>query len=149
MIDYEALRRLYEQRLGLVLEPLSTQLRAMVEDRIRDLPRLDRVASRAKSVASFMEKASRSENGKPKYSDPIRQIQDQLGVRIVIHSLSDREAVSRRVRDYFNPIEAKIIVPESPKEFDYEAMHYIFLVPKEFHTEAFPEEHRPTEYRII
>lgn len=27
MIDYEALRRLYEQRLGLVLEPLSTQLR--------------------------------------------------------------------------------------------------------------------------
>lgn len=148
MSNIEALEELYNHRFSEVLEPLALQLRERVEELIQDLPRIDKVASRAKSVESFIEKAAEEEDDQPKYSDPIHQIQDQIGVRIVTHYLSDREDVSRKVMDYFNPIEEKHIVPESPKEFDYEAMHFILLVPRDFHLPEFPDEHRPTCFEL-
>ena len=148
MNDHETIRERYEQRHAIVLERLAEQLREMVEERTEGILRIERVAARAKSVTSFMKKAAQEENGQPKYSDPIHQIYDQIGIRVITHYLSDRENVRLRAKDYFNAIEERELVPESPKEFDYEAMHLLFLVPRQFHTEEFPDEHRPALFEF-
>jgi len=45
-----------------------------------------------------------SYDGKPKYEDPLNQIQDQVGARIVTFYASDVERIRLEVEKYFNPI---------------------------------------------
>lgn len=52
------------------------------------------VTGRAKTVASFAEKATRSASGVPLYPEPLRDITDQLGVRVITYVQSDVEAVA-------------------------------------------------------
>jgi predicted RNase H-like nuclease/ppGpp synthetase/RelA/SpoT-type nucleotidyltranferase len=52
------------------------------------------VDGRAKSVASFAEKANRSEGGRLLYPDPTTDIGDQLGVRVITYVRDDVEAVA-------------------------------------------------------
>jgi predicted RNase H-like nuclease/ppGpp synthetase/RelA/SpoT-type nucleotidyltranferase len=51
------------------------------------------VSGRAKSVASFAAKAARTEEGRLTFTDPLRQITDQIGVRVITYVLSDVQAV--------------------------------------------------------
>ncbi|WP_262851810.1 DUF429 domain-containing protein [Mumia quercus] len=51
------------------------------------------VAGRAKSVASFAEKAARTADGAPLYPDPLRDITDQIGLRVITYVQSDVQAV--------------------------------------------------------
>ncbi|MEQ4547345.1 DUF429 domain-containing protein, partial [Nocardioides kribbensis] len=57
------------------------------------------VTSRAKSVASFAEKAGRTSAGVPLYSDPLTQITDQVGVRVIAYVVSDVDAVADLLGD--------------------------------------------------
>ncbi len=52
------------------------------------------VTGRTKSVASFAEKAERMIAGVPAYADPLRQITDQLGVRVITYVEDDVDAVA-------------------------------------------------------
>ena len=52
------------------------------------------VTGRAKTVASFAEKATRLVAGVPAYVDPITQITDQLGVRVITYLEDDVDAVA-------------------------------------------------------
>ena len=52
------------------------------------------VTGRTKGVASFAEKAARMLAGVPAYSDPLRQITDQLGVRVITYVEDDVDAVA-------------------------------------------------------
>lgn len=47
------------------------------------------VTGRAKTVASFAEKAGRRVDGEPEYVDPVHDIGDQLGVRVVTYVRGD------------------------------------------------------------
>jgi len=100
-----------------------------VRDLTKDRPRIDRVSVRAKAVDRFLDKAQKQESGALKYSDPMNQIQDQVGARIVTFYLSDVEQISTMVEDYFSPIEIQQVVPDSPREFGYEGKHYILFIP--------------------
>jgi predicted RNase H-like nuclease/ppGpp synthetase/RelA/SpoT-type nucleotidyltranferase len=51
------------------------------------------VTGRAKSVASYAAKAARTVDGKPAYPDPLRDITDQIGVRVITYVHSDVQAV--------------------------------------------------------
>jgi ppGpp synthetase/RelA/SpoT-type nucleotidyltranferase len=51
------------------------------------------VSGRTKSIASFAEKATRSAEGVRLYSDPLREIGDQLGVRVITYVRDDVGAV--------------------------------------------------------
>ncbi len=51
------------------------------------------VTGRAKSVASYAAKAARTVHGKPVYRDPLRDITDQIGVRVITYVDSDVHAV--------------------------------------------------------
>ncbi len=59
------------------------------------------VTGRAKSVASFAEKSRRTSGGVPLYSDPLHQITDQIGVRVIAYVASDVEAVADLLVDHF------------------------------------------------
>ncbi|HCB05830.1 MAG TPA: DUF429 domain-containing protein [Nocardioides sp.] len=52
------------------------------------------IDGRAKGVASFAEKASRTSDGGLLYPDPLRDIGDQLGLRVITYVRDDVEAVA-------------------------------------------------------
>jgi putative GTP pyrophosphokinase len=126
----EELREVYTARRAQVLLPLARNLEIYLSELVLALPRIDHVSVRAKAVESFVRKAEkRTEDGQPKYSDPIHQIQDQIGARITSFYLSDIPLVKSLVEKYFGPIESRLASPESPREFDYEGQHYILFIP--------------------
>lgn len=51
------------------------------------------VTGRAKTVASFAEKAARERDGVPLYPDPLREIGDTIGVRVITYVRGDVAAV--------------------------------------------------------
>ena len=145
--EFAKLESQYRLRHERVLVPLSGRLEAYIRDVVKDYPRLDRVSARAKAVDRFLQKARREENGARKYSDPLNQIQDQLGARIVTFYLSDVARISARIEEFFGPIEIKKVVPDSPSEFGYESKHYILFIPKDV-MPAPDEEDCPTFFEL-
>ena len=71
------------------------------------------------------------ENGEKKYTDPLNQIQDQIGARIVTFYKDDVENIREVIERYFRPIEVKTVIPDSESEFGYFGQHYILLFPKD------------------
>lgn len=57
------------------------------------------VTGRAKSVSSFAAKAARTVDGKPVFDDPLRQITDQIGIRVITYVHSDVQAVADLMED--------------------------------------------------
>ncbi len=52
------------------------------------------VTGRTKSIASFADKAARERDGRRLYDDPLHQITDQLGVRVITYATDDVDAVA-------------------------------------------------------
>ncbi|MGA8045323.1 MAG: DUF429 domain-containing protein [Dermatophilaceae bacterium] len=57
------------------------------------------VSGRAKSVASFADKVARTEGGVPVFADPMREITDQIGLRVITYVPSDVDAVADLLED--------------------------------------------------
>jgi predicted RNase H-like nuclease/ppGpp synthetase/RelA/SpoT-type nucleotidyltranferase len=57
------------------------------------------VTGRTKSISSFAAKASRRSGGRPVYPDPLRDITDQIGVRVITYVHSDVTAVADLLHD--------------------------------------------------
>ena len=57
------------------------------------------MTGRTKTVASFAEKARRTKDGVPLYTDPLREITDQIGVRVITYVHSDVAAVADLLHD--------------------------------------------------
>ena len=98
-----------------VLDPLAGRLEAFIKDCLEGLPRIDRISARAKTktVDKFLAKAARMENGQPKYTHPLNQIQDQIRARIVTFCKDDIHILSREIEKCFHPTEFRTIVPGS------------------------------------
>jgi putative GTP pyrophosphokinase len=126
-----SLKETYTLRREKVLVPLAARIEDHLKNLFGSLARIDRVSARAKSVDRFLGKATKLEDGKPKYEDPLNQIQDQVGARIVTFYASDVERVRLEIEKYFKYIESQRIVPESEKEFGYEGRHFILFVPED------------------
>ena len=119
----------YLRRYSDFLKPVSEKLEAHIRELCGSCQRIDRITSRAKSPERFLQKAEKIENGRPKYSEPLVQIQDQIGARIVTFYPLDIPAVSQIVTRYFHPIESVDIVPDGDSEFGYVGKHFILLLP--------------------
>lgn len=126
-----SLKETYTLRREKVLVPLAARIEDHLKNLFGSLARIDRVSARAKSVDRFLGKAAKLQDGKPKYEDPLNQIQDQVGARIVTFYASDVERVRLEIEKYFKYIESQRIVPESEKEFGYEGRHFILFVPED------------------
>jgi ppGpp synthetase/RelA/SpoT-type nucleotidyltranferase len=126
-----ALEQQYRTRFENFLLPVSSQLESHLKDALSHVVRVDRICARPKSVDRFMQKAKKIENGQAKYSDPLNQIQDQLGARIVTFYASDVPRIADEVRRFFHPIENKLRVPETESEFGYIGEHFILMIPSD------------------
>jgi ppGpp synthetase/RelA/SpoT-type nucleotidyltranferase len=123
------LRIKYTNRYNKILVPIANQLKDLIKDYFNGFERIDRITVRAKSIDRFMAKAHKDVDGKPKYTDPLKQIQDQIGARIVTFYKHDVDRVRKEVLNYFRHIESKNVIPESESEFGYFGRHYILLFP--------------------
>lgn len=121
----------YAERREKILEPVSRRLLKLLTDYFLSEPRIDRIATRAKTVLSFVEKAQKQIDGVPVYSDPLNQIQDQIGSRIITFYRSDVERVAALVLKYFRPIEDQLIVPDRDSEFGYFGRHFVLFCPSD------------------
>jgi len=119
----------YRARYETVLSPIADKLSALLQGILTGLPRIDRISTRPKSVERFMGKATTMKDGKAKYDDPLCQIQDQIGARIITFYKEDVQRVSDEVLRYFHAIESKNIVPENEWEFGYFGNHHVLMLP--------------------
>jgi ppGpp synthetase/RelA/SpoT-type nucleotidyltranferase len=85
------------------------------------------VTGRAKSVASFAAKAHRARDGVPIYDDPLTQITDQVGLRIITYLHSDVNAVADLLADQLTVLDDRDLGEETAREgrFGYASRHVL------------------------
>lgn len=135
----------YRDRFLRILCPVATQLETLLREYLRGTPRIDRVSTRAKSPDRFLEKAAKQLNGSNKYANPLSQIQDQIGARVVVLYEQDVAAVGAAIDRYFHRFERQQVVPEREWEFGYFGLHYVLglprdAIPPEIAIESAPEQ---------
>ncbi|RKY82409.1 hypothetical protein DRQ07_01400 [candidate division KSB1 bacterium] len=131
-MDFTKLEDTYNNRKINYLDKLVPELHKHLKDILSNYPRVDKIAVRSKTVERFIQKAKKKdENGHFKYSDPINQIQDQLGARIVTFYISDVDKIAKIIEDYYSYIERADIVSDSINEFGYEGKHYMLFIPED------------------
>jgi putative GTP pyrophosphokinase len=143
------LEQTYRRRYFDCLQPLATELECQLREYLQGVPRIDRITARAKTVESFAKKAGTTTvNGNPKYSQPLDQIQDQIGARIITFYRSDVDQLGEMVMKYYRSIETKNHLPESEWEFGYFGRHYVLLMPSDLVIERVDVNHVPRCFEL-
>jgi ppGpp synthetase/RelA/SpoT-type nucleotidyltranferase len=85
------------------------------------------ITGRTKSIASFAAKAVRTFDGEPLYADPLTQITDVLGVRVITYLHSDVVAVAQLFADQLTIIGDRDLGEETAREgrFGYASRHLL------------------------
>ncbi|MFC6287067.1 DUF429 domain-containing protein [Nocardioides sp. GCM10027113] len=85
------------------------------------------VTGRAKSVASFAAKAARTRDGRPEYPDPLADITDQVGVRVITYVRGDVAAVADLLADQVRVLDDRDMGLETASEgrFGYASRHLL------------------------
>lgn len=101
------------------------------------------VTGRAKSVASFAAKADRKAAGKPVYSDPLEDITDQIGVRVITYLHRDVTAVADLLGDHLTILDDRDMGQETASEgrFGYASRHLLVAGDAARTPSAYPELH--------
>ena len=80
------------------------------------------IESRTKEVASFREKIARASKS---YVDPLRELSDLSGIRLIAYYQDDVDAICSLVRDEFLVVaESGTDEAESPSQFGYSSAHF-------------------------
>ncbi|MGY3616203.1 GTP pyrophosphokinase [Bradyrhizobium sp. USDA 10063] len=79
----------------------------------------------------FLKKAASQIGERPKYDEPLDQIQDQVGARIIVFYKSDVDRIDALVKRYFTAIEYRKIVPDLESEFGYFGHHLVLVLPSD------------------
>ena len=114
-----------------VLTETCSRLQNYVQENMIGIPRIDRISARVKGEASFAAKAGKLSDGSLKYDDPLREIQDVIGLRIVVFYRQDVAAISQIVESLFRHVERRLIEPESDSDFSYFGQHYVCFLPED------------------
>jgi ppGpp synthetase/RelA/SpoT-type nucleotidyltranferase len=83
------------------------------------------VQTRPKSIASFSEKCQRK---KAKYKEPVNQLTDLCGGRVIVHTAGEVRAISEFIERNFQIDEENSVDVSQrlkPSEFGYRSVHYI------------------------
>ena len=88
------------------------------------------VTGRAKSVASFATKAERTENGVPVFPDPLHDIADQIGIRVITYVHRDVQAVAELLADQVVVLDDRDMGEETASQgrFGYQSRHLLIGV---------------------
>jgi ppGpp synthetase/RelA/SpoT-type nucleotidyltranferase len=85
------------------------------------------VTGRTKSVASFSAKANRTQDGRPMYADPLEEVTDQIGVRVITYVHSDVAAVAELLDDELTILDDRDLGEETARagRFGYASRHLL------------------------
>ncbi|WP_148615387.1 DUF429 domain-containing protein [Nocardioides rubriscoriae] len=85
------------------------------------------VTGRTKTVASFAEKAARTVAGTPLYDDPLTQLTDQVGVRVITYVAGDVDAVADVLAEQVTVTDDRDLGQETASEgrFGYASRHLL------------------------
>lgn len=120
----------YQGRYEKTLIGTADRLKEYLAELLSDISRVDNITARAKDPDRFLAKASKTDDdGALKYSDPINQIQDQIGARVTVFYLTDVNVIRNRAEKYFSYIESQSKFPERDAEFGYFGAHMILKLP--------------------
>jgi ppGpp synthetase/RelA/SpoT-type nucleotidyltranferase len=122
--EYAELRPLYES----FTEQLADLLK-MLLDNVNIRPHA--IEGRTKEISALREKITRQDKS---YDDPIAQITDLSGVRIIVYRIDDIEAVASLIESEFTLNRKDSIYKGAelePEEFGYQSLHYIISISKE------------------
>ncbi len=88
------------------------------------------VTGRTKSVASFAAKADRTVDGRPFFTDPLEEITDQIGVRVITYVHSDVDAVADLLGDQLRVLDDRDMGQETARQgrFGYASRHLLVAV---------------------
>jgi ppGpp synthetase/RelA/SpoT-type nucleotidyltranferase len=91
------------------------------------------VTGRTKSLASYAAKAARTQDGAPVYPDPLRDITDQVGLRVITYVHSDVQAVVDLLADQVEVRDDRDLGEETASQgrFGYASRHLLIGVPDE------------------
>lgn len=124
------LEQSYSERYEEHLVPCARRLEEFLRMYCSGQHRIDRISARAKAIDRFIAKSEKTlPSGELKYANPLEDIQDQIGARIVVFYLEDVEAVRQTATEYLRTIEDVKIIPESTNSFGYEGSHLIAFIP--------------------
>lgn len=122
--EYSVLRLKLIEPKKLILE--------ILRDILNECNHIVSISGRVKSIESFNEKALKKDSkGELRYSNPLKDIHDQIGCRVVVRYLPIVKNIEKIVRGYFNHLEYEEKKPLTPCTFGYEASHFLFLIPPE------------------
>jgi len=116
--EYAAVRQLYERLSNRVADLLT----ALVEEMNIEIHAVER---RAKSVESFRDKVTRPEKS---YADPLRDITDLAGVRLILYYSDDVAAVKKLIAEEFDVDTVRSTDwtrASEPDRFGYESVHLV------------------------
>lgn len=119
------------------LQTASRQIKQDLTEYMHTQPRIDKIEARPKSPDRFFEKCDRQEDDKPKYTEPLEEIQDQIGARIVTYYLADVERLANAVKTYYGHVEDQKVEPQNASEFSYMGRHFVLFIPDEIRTSEF------------
>ena len=114
----------FEERLP-KLEVLASVVVEAAREGLSDIPNVDRIYGRAKTTQSFLEKARRKSE---QYEEPLEDIEDQVGLRVLVFLESDIDPVVERLRELFTPVEDFRHEPPRDEEFGYLTHHVVFAI---------------------
>jgi len=124
------------------LEVISNNLFKELKELLDGYDHIDSISTRVKDPDRFAAKAEKKDdNNEFKYTDPLYQIQDQIGARIVVYYKDDVHIIGDRLEKYYRHIEKKELIPESEWAFGYFGKHWVYdlkkdLIPKEYDDKA-------------
>ena len=126
----EKLREIYSSLLPYLEKLADSTYENLKEILPSDLKNIDRISYRVKDEDSFLQKAFRKkDNGDLKYSEPIYEIQDIIGLRLVVFYKQDVEYYVKFILNAYREIEDQVIVPDDERKFGYEGRHFILSIP--------------------
>lgn len=114
---------------------------------------IDRIDTRAKDIDRFVVKATKkikdeqTKEEKLKYENPLSQIQDQVGARILVLYLDDVEKLGEAIKEYYSVFEDLVKEPENDHEFKYFGRHFILTFPREIR-EKYGKENIPVAFEL-
>lgn len=129
-MNEDEIRNAYSEKYPFIQkasEDLKDDMKALLEGKIH----FDRITSRAKGIDRFVIKSQKKKDGyeELKYKDPFKEIQDQIGIRIIVLYLSDVEKVAKIICDYYGSFEETKKEPSDDFQFKYFGKHFILQVP--------------------
>jgi putative GTP pyrophosphokinase len=115
-----------EVQLNSIAEAILSEVNEMLTTKLN----LERITKRVKSRNRFVLKSLKTENGVPKYPNPFIEVQDLIGLRMIVFYKSDVIKYSEIVSKFLDRVEKKYVIPDDVKSFGYEGYHMICRIPE-------------------